>query len=111
MADEYVILDDWQGYQRGDVISIGNPNTVRRWLRDGRILPADHPLLAANMAQPPSVNAGLLYRLAQMTVNDLTEAVAAVDDPVVLRVIVENDGRSGARLAADGRLATLDTTE
>ena len=41
---------------------------------------------------------------------ELAAAIAEIDDTAVLNAILEHDTRSGARLAAEGRLALLPGT-
>ena len=108
MDATYAVIRKFSGYEVGDEIPIANGTRAAQLLRTGYVVPVSHPSLAVNMALPPPVNAGLLYQLAQMNVGQVEDEVMGIEDTVVLALVVEFDGRAGARAAASDRLAQLE---
>lgn len=104
----YSVIRGFSGNGVGDVIPIANPTRAAQLQRQGYVVSADHPSLAANMKAPPPIDAGLLYGLAQMSVNELAAAIEDVDDVDVLRVAVAHDNRSGAKAALEERLLGME---
>ncbi len=98
----YVVVREFAGKAVGDVIPIRNRTRAAALQRQGFVVPAEH-----SMVSTPAIDIGLLYRLATMTVSDLTAAISDIDDTAVLRAVLEHDSRAGARLAVDGRLALI----